>query len=292
MPCMSEAVQQAAARAGRLLEILELEQIEQNLFRANNEVRGKFRLFGGQVLAQALRAAYRTVDDRHVHSLHGYFLRAGNAAKPVLFEVDRIRDGRSFTTRRVVAIQSGDAIFNMDASFQVDEQGLEHAHPMPNVPPPEELADDLETVAGLESSDPGLTVRARPFEMRSVFEIGSDAWRANRYWNPVWIRFRLPGVRDPQLVRCLMAYASDMGMVSTAYLPHHQTTSRHELMTASLDHALWFHRPTDLEDWLLFHKRTSMAEGSRGLVHADFFTRGGELVASVSQEGLMRMRTR
>jgi acyl-CoA thioesterase II len=280
-------------RAARLLEVLELEPIERNLYRGANEVRGAFRLFGGQVLAQALRAAAHTVEDRTPHSLRAYFIRAGDASRPVLYEVERIRDGQSFATRRVVAIQQGEAIFSMDVSFQVHEPGFEHAHRMPNVPPPEELEDDIRAVEALAERLPGLSPmagRPRPFEMRSVFRLGSPEWQQNRFWNPVWIRFcgALPA-GDGVLASCVLAYASDMGLVSTGALPHGESVPRSRLQLASLDHALWLHRPAPMADWLLFHKRTSTASGSRALAHAEFFTRDGTLVASVSQEGLMRV---
>ncbi len=285
------------ARAERLLDILQLEAIEQNLYRGRNETREGMRLFGGQVLAQSLRAACHTVQGRQPHSLRAYFMRAGNSGRPVLYEVERIRDGRSFTTRRVVAIQQGQAIFSMDVSFHQAEPGFEHAHPMPNVPPPEELEDDMAVVARLPGHDPSLSPmagRARPFEMRSVFPLASEAWRLNRFWNPVWIRFAGDAAdlasEDDALAHALLAYASDMGLVSTAVLPHMDSQPRDELQMASLDHALWFHRPVPMDDWLLFHKRTSAAQGARGLVHAEFFARDGTLVASVSQEGLLRQR--
>lgn len=279
--------------AERLLRILDLEAIERNLYRGDNEARAGNRLFGGQVLAQGLRAACRTVEDRQPHSLRAYFMRAGDSSRPVLYEVERIRDGRSFTTRRVVAIQQGQAIFSMDVSLQTIEEGFDHAHPMPNVPPPEELEDDMAVVARLAERDPTMSPmagRARPFEMRSVFPLGSDPGRMNRFWNPVWIRFAAPvDAQDAALSRCLLAYASDMGMVSTAALPHLERQPRAALQMASLDHALWIHRPVPIGEWLLFHKRTSAAQGARGLVHAEFFSRDGALVASVSQEGLIRL---
>jgi acyl-CoA thioesterase-2 len=281
-------------RASRLLDILRLEPIEQNLFRGANESRGNFRLFGGQVLAQALRAAHHTVDERNPHSLHGYFLRAGDADAPVLYEVDRIRDGASFTTRRVVGIQDGKAIFSMSVSFQVTEAGLSHADLMPNVPRPEELEDDVVRVGALDAEDPRLSPmagRERPFETRSVFPLGSEAWESERFWNPVWMRFRHElDPHDTILADCLLAYASDMGLVSTAVLPHSKHTPRAGLQTASLDHALWIHRPVPVNQWWLFHKRTSTATGARGLSHAEFFAEDGTLIASVSQEGLMRER--
>lgn len=283
---------QRRERALRLLQILELERIEENLYRGQNEARGGYRLFGGQVLSQALRAAYATVADRQAHSVHGYFMRAGDASLPVLYEVDRIRDGRSFTTRRVVAIQEGEAIFSMSVSFQVDERGFEHAASMPNVPPPDELEDDMVVAARLPEDHPGLSPmagRPRPFEMRSVFAPGSRAWEQNRFWNPVWIRFAGPLPEDDAvLCRCLLAYASDMGLVSTAVLPHVTHLPRDRVQMASLDHALWIHRPVSLDGWILFHKHTSTAEGARGLVHAAFYDAGGTLLASVSQEGLAR----
>ena len=281
-------------RAARLLEILELEAIEQNLYRGSNEVSGRFRLFGGQVLAQALRAACNTVEDRQPHSLRAYFIRAGDASRQVLYEVERIRDGNSFATRRVVAIQQGLAIFSMDVSFHIREQGFEHTRLMPNVPPPEELEDDIVVVSRLTELHPGLSPmagRPRPFEMRSVFPLGSDAWQLNRFWNPVWIRFCGEPGEDPSLAACLLAYASDMGLVSTAILPHNSTQPRSEVQLASLDHALWIHRDVAIGEWLLFHKHTGVAEASRGLVHAEFFASDGTLVASASQEGLLRIRS-
>ena len=298
--------EQTSNRAQRLLKLLELKQVEENLYQGFNEKENGSRLFGGQVLAQAAMAAYRTVKNVHVHSLHAYFLRAGNFSRPVLYEVERIRDGRSFTTRRVVAIQNGLAIFNMDISFQGDEIGLDHSSPMPNVPLPDELRRDRDVALSLggPTSDPRLSPMAkieRPFEIRSVFELGTDAWGDNRFWNPAWIRFLEPLGTDVagdctkndfqhQLMsRCLLAYASDMGLVSTANLPHQSEVDRSQLQMASLDHSIWIHRPVPMDQWLLFHKRTSTAQASRGMVHADFFAVDGTLVASVTQEGLIRL---
>ena len=280
----------AETPADKLLQILSLERIDLDLFLGQNEGRGTSRLFGGQVLAQALRAATSTVDDdRTPHSLHGYFLRPGNPQRPVLYEVDRIRDGRSFTTRRVVAIQDGKAILNMSVSLQISEEGMTHGKAMPNVPPPEELADDLQRAISEPSDNPRLgpmATRERAFEMRSVIA----PWEAGeRFFSPVWMRFR--GVADPDdsaLQHALLTYASDVGLVSTATLPHIDSTPRNSLMMASLDHALWVHRKPKLDDWFLFAKRTSTASGARGLSHAEFYTRDGDLIASVSQEGLMR----
>ena len=281
-----------SAPAQRLLEILTLEPIEQNLFRGAHEARGG-RLFGGQVLAQALGAALQTVEGRAPHSLHGYFMRPGDPARPALYDVERIRDGTSFATRRVVAIQNGVAIFSMDASFQVDEEGLTHEDAMPNVPPPEQLEDDVVRARRESATNPHVSPWAkieRPFEMRSVLVPGEVRIGADRFWNPVWVRFRgaLPE-DDSRLHYCLLAYVSDMGMVSTSAMPHMKDIARAEIQMASLDHALWFHRPFRIDQWLLFVKRTSSAAGARGMNHAEIFDRDGQLVASVSQEGLMRV---
>jgi len=279
------------ARADRLLEILELERIEENLYRGMNETRDGGRLFGGQVLAQALRAACATAEGRFAHSVHGYFMRAGDSGRPVLYEVDRIRDGRSFTTRRVVAIQNGEAIFSMSVSFQLEETGFEHADSMPNVPPPEELEDDASLLAARPELVTSLSRHARPFETRSVFAPGTEGWGSNRFWNPIWIRFaRELTAPSDTLSRCVLAYASDMGLVSTSVLPHQETLPRERFQLASLDHALWIHRPVPINEWLLFHKHTSSADGARGLAHAAFYDRGGSLLASVRQEGLVRER--
>lgn len=286
-------------RAERLLNALDLKQIEENLYLGENEPENGERIFGGQVLAQASMAAYRTITDLDTHSMHGYFLRPGDPSKPVLYEVERIRDGRSFSTRRVVAIQSGQAIFNMDISFQAAEIGLEHSLPMPNVPLPSELQEDRKVAQRLggAEADPRLSTMPkleRPFELRSVFELGTPAWAEARAWNPVWVRFMAPvteavGPSQP-ISRSLLAYASDMGLVSTGYLPHQHEIDRSQLQLASLDHSLWIHRPVPIDQWLLFHKRTSIAQGARALVHADFFSSDGQLIASATQEGLLRAK--
>jgi acyl-CoA thioesterase-2 len=281
-----------SSEAKQLLSVLALEPIETNLFRGANEDRFGGRLFGGQVLAQALRAAAATVEGRRPHSLHGYFMRAGEPERPVLYDVERIRDGSSFTTRRVVAVQNGEAIFNMDASFQIDEPGLSHEIAMPNVPRPDALEDDVTRARREAPTNPQISPwaqRRRPFEMRSVFPPDSPRPPREEFWNPVWVRFRtrLPDA-DRALRYCLLAYASDMGMVSTSTFPHLAEVPRTDLQMASLDHALWFHRDFRIDDWLLIVKRTSTASGARGMNHADFFDLDGRLVASASQEGLMR----
>ncbi len=288
-------VRTSSELADELLSLLDLEAVEENLYRGLNEPRGLVRLFGGQVLSQALRAASNTVPaDRLVHSLHGYFIRPGRFERPVLYEVERIRDGRSFNTRRVLAIQNGEAIFSMDASYQVVEEGLSHAKAMPNVPPPEALVDDVEFDSTLDANDPNrgpMSGVPRPFELRSVYQQSRELWSKQRAWNPVWVRFRGPvDERDAHLPGCLLAYASDMAFVSTLALAHSDTVKRDKLMMASLDHAVWLHRPVPVDDWLLFVKRATTARGGRGMNHAEVFSRDGSLVASVSQEGLVRLR--
>ena len=279
------------SRASELLSILNLETIEMNLFRAANEKRFGARLFGGQVLAQALAAAGNTVpDDRQCHSLHAYFLRPGSSAVPVVYNVDRIRDGGSFTTRRIVAIQHGEAIFSMDASFQVAEQGLVHQIDMTPLVLPEELEDDMD-VARRSPGIPqfsGWSTRERPFDIRSVYP--ADRPRPRNNSNPVWIRFRDNVSESPRQQRCLLAYASDMGLVSTAMLPHRGTVGRGSVQMASLDHALWFHCDVSLDDWLLYIKETTSGSASRGFNRGAFYTREGRLIASTMQEGLMRVR--
>ena len=286
-------------RAMRLLNLLQLEQVDDNLFRAENEPENGQRIFGGQVIAQALIASSRTLDGYKMHSCHAYFLRPGDNNKPVLLDVERVRDGRSFAMRRVVAIQNGQAIFSMDISFHIDEAGFQHSEPMPNVPMPQELRPDDQVAKDLDGSDddPRLSPMAtleRPFEMRSVFQIGSVEWAENRSWSPVWIRYRgefdLSSDETPNLNAALLAYASDMGLVSTGFLPHQLITNRSKLQMASLDHSLWIYRDIPITKWLLFHKRTTTAANSRALVHADFFSEEGVLIATTTQEGLLRAR--
>ncbi len=275
-----------------LLQALDLEAIDSDIFRGQNEDRKGMgpRLFGGQVLGQALAAASRTVDeDRPCHSLHAYFLRPGSPSTPVLYSVDRIRDGRSFTTRRIVAVQNGEAIFSMDVSFQLLEPGLEHQIDTTGFPSPDELDDDMVVARRLPKSAPisGWARRARPFELKSVYPL--DQERPDNNLNPVWIRFRNP-VTDKRLHQYLLAYASDMGLVSTAMLPHRHDVPRNQLQMASLDHAMWFHREFEMTDWLIYIKETPTAAASRGFNRGSFYTRDGKLVCSTIQEGLMRVR--
>jgi acyl-CoA thioesterase-2 len=277
-----------------LVRVLDLEPIEVNIFRGMSPDEDRQRIFGGQVAGQALVAAARTVpDDREVHSLHGYFLRAGDPRVPVLYEVDRLRDGGSFTTRRVVAIQHGKVIFNMAASFQVPEDGFDHAFPMPDAPPPEDLPTLRERLerAGVPLT-PWLS-RDRPIDIRHVDPSGpgSTPEQLRRPRDPhhhVWLRAdgRLPD--DPIVHTVVLTYASDMTLLDTSLLPHGGSWADPSVFMASLDHAMWFHRPFRADDWLLYAQDSPDASGGRGLSRGLVFTRDGTLVATVIQEGLIR----
>lgn len=274
-----------------LLDLLDLERIEDNLFRGDNERHGGPRVFGGQVLAQALAACGRTVDDRLPHSLHGYFLRPGNSRLPILFDVERIRDGSSFTTRRVRGIQNGEPIFAMSASFQTLEAGLEHQIPRPDWPPPAHLEDDTAVAQRLMGSDPNVmpwTTRERPFESRSVYPVGTPQPEAPI--KPAWYRLRSPIDGDGMLEACLLAYCSDMGLMSTSLVPHMASTPRSHIIGASLDHAMWFHRPLKVDEWFLYDRDSPAASASRGLNRGHFYDAEGRLAASVAQESLIRVR--
>jgi len=277
-----------------LLELLDLEALEVNLFRGLSPTTPHQRVFGGQVAAQALVAAARTVEaDHRVHSLHSYFLRPGDPTIPIIFEVDRIRDGRSFTTRRVVAIQHGKAIFNLSASFQVEEPGPDHAMGMPEVPAPETVPTVKERVeAKIDkfSDDPDALEwleRSTPVEVRHVQE---PHWLEPTRREPtqdLWFRAAGTLPDDPLLHACVVAYASDMSLIDTATLPHaigYDTG----FMIASLDHAMWFHREFRADDWLLYHQVSPSASGARGLAEGYVFRQDGALVVTVIQEGLIR----
>jgi acyl-CoA thioesterase II len=279
-----------------LVKLLALEKIEENLFRGQSQDLGWGTVFGGQVLGQALSAAVRTVPpDRAIHSLHAYFLRPGDVHRPIVYDVDRIRDGSSFTTRRIVAIQNGKAIFNMSASFQKDEPGFEHQDVMPEVPPPEELRTEQEIVAASTRQLPELfrqrATAERPFEMRPV-NPPSDPFVPGKAppTRAVWLKTvdRLPD--DPTLHPYLLAYASDHGFIGTALLPHGVTWLTPGMQIASVDHVMWFHQPFRVDEWLLHVMDSPMAHGARGLVRGRVFTRDGRLVASTAQEGLIRQR--
>ena len=280
-----------------LVKLLALERIEENLFRGQSQNLGWGTVFGGQVLGQALSAAVQTVPpERHAHSLHAYFLRPGDPNRPIVYDVDRIRDGGSFTTRRVVAIQGGQAIFNLAASFQKEEAGFEHQDEMPEAPPPESLPTERERFAPyLDRLKPALRERALtqgPFEIRLV-DPPNDPFQPTPRppARMIWLRAiaRLPD--DLALHRYLLAYASDHAFVTTALLPHGVTWYTPEMQVASLDHVMWFHQPFRVDEWLLHVIDSPAARGARGLVRGRVFTQDGRLIASTAQEGLMRKRT-
>jgi acyl-CoA thioesterase II len=280
-----------------LVDILNLEPLELNLFRGRSPQSRWQRVFGGQVIGQALVAACRTVGDvraRPPHSLHAYFLIGGDPKVPIIYEVDRIRDGRSFTTRRVVAIQHGHAIFSMSVSFDLDEPGLSHQFEMPDVPKPEDLPSEAEFKEKVWPLMPEAVrryyERERPIELRPVEYnryIG-EAPQDGRFH--VWVRAtgRLPD--EPAIHQCVLAYASDMTLLDAALIAHGRTVFSDDIMAASLDHALWFHRPFRADEWLLYAQDSPNLAGSRGFARGLIFSRDGRLVASVAQEGLLRQR--
>ncbi len=276
-----------------VLDLLDLEKIEENIFRGQSPEDRMQRVFGGQVLGQALVAASRTVEGRVCHSFHAYFLRAGDPKVPILYEVDRSRDGSSFTSRRVVAIQHGKQIFTLAASFQAPEKGLEHQFDMPKVPGPDDLADEHEQRKKFMDQMPEEAKhwmsRPRPIEMRPVI---LDNWmnRAPREpFDNVWIRATGPVPDDVIVQQSVLAYASDMSLLDTALLPHGRSWNA-SIQMASLDHAMWFHHPFKMDDWLLYAQDSPNSSGARGFNRGSLYTRDGKLVASVVQEGLMRVR--
>jgi acyl-CoA thioesterase-2 len=277
-----------------LLRILDLEPLEHNLFRGRSPEDGWQRVFGGQVIGQALVAASRTVDpDRKAHSLHAYFMRPGDPTVPIIYEVDRIRDGKSFVTRRVVAIQHGHAIFSMSASFQVEEEGLDHQTPAPNVPPPEELVteDELKRQFMQHASEPVKRYwrRERPIELRPVSLEHFVTRKALKPVQNIWFRAAGPLPDDEAIHKCVLAYASDMMLLDTSLYPHGRLLFDRDLQVASLDHALWFHRAFRADEWLLYAQESPTASGSRGFTRGAFYTREGAHIASVAQEGLIRI---
>jgi acyl-CoA thioesterase-2 len=279
-----------------LVSILDLEELELNLFRGRTPKEDRLRVFGGQVAGQALVAAGRTVDkDRVNHSLHAYFLRPGDPSIPILYQVDRIRDGRTFTTRRVVAIQRGQAIFNLSASFQVPEEGLEHQVPIPKAPDPESLPTFRERTESLLATAPpllrGWLLRERPIDIRYVTPTDYLHPQKRDPRQLVWIRAdgRLPD--DLLLHQCVVAYASDMTLMDTATLPHAISWYDDSYQMASLDHAMWFHRELRADEWLLYAQESPCASGGRGFTNGRLYTRDGRLAVSVAQEGLIRRRT-
>lgn len=279
-----------------LVELLALERIEQDLFRGQSQDLGWGTVFGGQVVGQALSAAVQTVPpERHVHSLHAYFLRPGDVKRPIVYDVDRIRDGGSFTTRRVVAIQNGKAIFNLAASFQVVEPGFEHQDAMPKAPRPETLPTEQERLRAHVSTLPKLlrdrATAVRPFELRPV-EVEDDPFAPTPKppHRMVWLRTIGALPADPALHAYLLAYASDHAFITTSLLPHGVTWLTPGMQVASLDHVMWFHQPVRVDEWLLYVIDSPAAHGARGLVRGRIFSEDGRLVASAAQEGLIRRR--
>jgi acyl-CoA thioesterase-2 len=276
-----------------LIKVMTLERLELNLFRGQSRDIGSAQVFGGQVLGQALVAATATAEDRVVHSLHAYFLRRGDFNSPIVYEVDRALDGKHFSSRRVVAIQHGRQIFNMSASFQLAETGLDHQISIPEVPPPESLPDYethyREVADKLPAAARRMLEQKRPFEFRPVDPpdpLRRDKSPPRKY---IWFRAvdRLAG--DEALHRCLLAYVSDFHLLDTALGPHGVSMISSQLVIASVDHAMWFHRSVRVDDWLLYAVDSPSASGARGFTRGSVFARDGRLVASAAQEGLIRV---
>ena len=272
-----------------LVHLLDLEPIEVNIFRGVQPQEERQRVFGGQVAGQALMAAGRTVEHGRPHSLHSYFLRPGDPTIPILYEVDRIRDGKSFTTRRVVAIQHGQAIFNMAASFHDDESGPDHQFPMPEVPAPEELPTLPERLAPWRDQMASWFSRPHPIDQRYI---GDLPWQLERSAGPyqrLWIRADGVLPDDPLLHACIATYASDLSLFDTILMPHPIRWDDPNFMGASLDHCVWFHRPFRADEWLLYDTDSPVATGARGLARGFLYDRSGRLVVSMVQEGLARI---
>lgn len=273
-----------------VVDLLDLEVIEMNLFRGVSPDEDRQRVFGGQVAGQALVAAARTIEDFQVHSLHSYFLRPGDPNVPILYDVDRIRDGRSFATRRVVAIQHGKAIFNLAASFQKQEDGLEHQIDMPDAPDPDSLPDFAERVRR-NPEFYGEIDTARAIDLRFVDGIPRLDRDDRKPEQMVWMRANGTLTDDPLIHAVMLTYASDMTLLDTATLAHDVNFHDADMIMASLDHAMWFHRPFRMDEWLLYVQESQSASNARGITRGLVYTRQGVLVASVMQEGLMRRVT-
>ncbi|KQQ49958.1 acyl-CoA thioesterase II [Pseudomonas syringae] len=278
-----------------LVDLLTLESIEENLFRGRSQDLGFRQLFGGQVLGQSISAASQTVeDDRHVHSMHGYFLRPGDAQLPVVYHVDRVRDGGSFSTRRVTAIQKGKPIFTCSASFQYDEEGFAHQAAMPDVVGPDDLPCELELLTRNAHLIPEAMrekfLCPKPIEFRPV--TAEDPYNPKPGEPVKYVWFRADGaLKDiPALHKYLLAYASDFNLLTTSLLPHAKTVWQRDMQVASLDHSLWFHSNLRADEWLLYAMDSPWAGNSRGFSRGSVYNRAGQLVASVSQEGLIRHR--
>ncbi|MBZ9757639.1 acyl-CoA thioesterase II [Mesorhizobium sp. ESP6-5] len=283
------------AAIDELLRILDLEKLEHNLYRGRSPQVEWQRVFGGQTIAQALVAAQRTVEpERFVHSLHGYFMRPGDIKVPIIYEVDRIRDGGSFTTRRVLAIQHGQAIFSLEASFQVDEKGLEHQFALPDdVPPPEGLKTQrqlLETADRVPEAVRRFWARERPLELRPVNLQHYESRDKLPPRQNVWIRLAGPVPDDRGLQSVLLAYLSDMTLLDTSTFAHGRGLFDPDIQAASLDHSMWFHRPHSLDGWLLYAQDSPSSSGSRGFSRGTLYARDGTLIASMAQEGLIRLK--
>lgn len=295
----AHASDDSAARSdvlAALLELLALERVDRDVFRGRSQDLGWGQIFGGQVVGQALSAAAQTVDPgRLVHSLQAYFLRRGALARPILYQVDRIRDGASFTTRRVVAVQDGEAIFSLSASFQVVEPGFEHQDAMPDVVSPEGLLSERELAARIAEHIPApmraMALAARPIELRPVQVRNPLRPKASEPRRQVWLRAARALPDDDALHRMLLAYASDFSFLTTSLDPHAASWFQPDMQVASIDHAMWFHRPCRMDEWLLFDMESPTASGARGLVRGRFFDQRGRLVASAVQEGLIRRRS-
>lgn len=276
-----------------ILRLLDVEKIEENLYRGRNDPNTP-HVFGGQVLAQGIASAFRTIEaGRSLHSIHAYFLRPGDWNQPVLYDVDRIRDGRSFTTRRVVAIQHGRPILNMSSSWQKAEDGLEHASTMPDVADPDTLVPDRELYAKIAKRHPEVKRFAFRFDAIDSRQVEGILMFDPKPRPPVkhtWVRTVDPLPDEPEVHLCMLAYISDMDFMSTSLLPHGRGPGGGRIQGASLDHALWFHRPFRADEWLLFAKESPSASGARGFVRGSFFDRQGRLVASAMQECLIRPR--
>jgi len=283
------------AAMDQLLSTLDLEKLEENLFRGSSPQVGWQRVFGGQVIAQALMAAQRTVpEDRFVHSLHAYFIRPGDPSVPIVYQVDRIRDGSSFATRWIVAIQHGRPIFSMSASFQVEEGGLDHQAPMPHVTPPEELMGEKEFKELFLVQAPEVVRKYwsqdRPIEIRPVSLVHYLTKEKLDPRQDIWVRAVGTVPADRHYQACILAYLSDMTLLDTSLYPHGTSIFNPKLQVASLDHAMWFHRPCAMDNWLLYTQDSPSASGARGMTRGGLYTRSGTLVASVAQEGLIRKR--
>lgn len=277
-----------------LLDLLQLEQLENNIFRGESRDIGTKYVFGGQVVGQAISAAQSTVDDaRDVHSLHGYFLRAGEIDRPIVYQVERTRDGGSFSVRRVTAIQNGKPIFVMATSFQRPEEGKEHQIPMPSVPFAEELEPpepyEQEQLQKLPPKIRRWLERGGPFEFRPVHPRDEFNPQKQPPYQHVWLKLQCPVDVSPLMHRALLAYASDFHLIGTTTFPHGLSYWQPNVLMASLDHAMWFHRPFRADEWLLYSCDSPTAQGGRGLARGGFYNQAGELVASTAQEGLIRV---